>query len=298
MADKRYADIARKPTVTATAQAKQSTAIIPYMPSIPNLSSPGGSILKGNFIGKLFQYTFYASVLSFFLFLILTFLHFTVTPIFSFGPEDEGVFGIPTASREQLCYTKSAAVPDASCNFISLEPYGYTLSLDIHILGEFGSGSTPRILAYRSPNAIELAPSDTSIQTIQSSKLPNTNMILYVDALKNDLKVYTKHEGGASLDTLLLENIPLRRPFRITLVFTDTYFEVYKNGYLERSFPLSKPPIQTPPGAYLFGPPPIVNGLIKVANISYWNYPLTSRAVRVHGTKAIPTAPFESTKTS
>lgn len=301
MADKRYADIPRgnKPTPTVASSITAIASTVTGAPLVAfgtkGIGAAGGA--KGSLLQMIFQYLFYLSALAFLLFLLLTFLHFTVTPIFSFGEDDsQGFLTVPTTTGKQTGFTKSPCVPDISANFINLLPYGWTFGFDTLILGEFNTTTVPRVLLYRAEVPITLDSSVSDITTVQKTVLKNSNLIVYVDAMKNDLRALITHADDAHTDVLLVENVSLRVPVRFNLVFTDAYLEVYKAGQLERSIPFPKKPLNTPATAYWFGPPILVNGAIKVANLAYWDMVLTSKSVRVYGTSSIDTTPFGSVR--
>lgn len=304
MADKRYANLPRGEKATSSTTLGSGLAAITSTVASAPLVAFGTKGLetsigagRGSLLQTVFQYLFYLSALAFFLFLLLTFLHFTVTPIFSFGEDDsQGILSMPTTTGKQTSFTKSPCVPDISANFLNLLPYGWTLGFDINILGEFNTTTVPRVILYRAEEPITLDSSISDSKTIQTDVLKNSNLIVYIDALKNDLRALVTHLDSTHTDVLLVDNVSLRTPVRFNLVFTDTYMEVYKGGQLERSVPFAKKPLNTPATAYWFGPPTLVNGAIKVGNLAYWDMVLTSKSVRVYGTSTIDTTPFGSVR--
>ena len=62
---------------------------------------------------------FYTSATLFVLFLLLTFIHYTIYPVFSFTEGDDGIISIPTASDRQKAYTGVVAAPDMGANIVA-----------------------------------------------------------------------------------------------------------------------------------------------------------------------------------
>jgi hypothetical protein len=79
-----------------------------------------------------------------------------------------------------------------------------------------------------------------------------------------------------------IENVPLRKVFRVTIVFTPGFVETYINGKLRLTVPFSNPPIQVTEGDfYPVISPAMTNAMI--ANLAYWPRPLTPKEVDSNG---------------
>jgi len=233
-------------------------------------------------LSKVLKYGFYLTVLALIIFIILFITHYLGFPVFSFSPGSSGVIPIPTSTTLQVAFGKSPATPDISCDFKNLYPTNYTLSMDIFINGAAPLTAVPRVLLYRSSNQIVL-PSSTTTGTLKTT-FPNSNIIVYMDPLVNDLYVAIADQAGNVLTSKPIQNVPLRSPFRVIIILSDHFLEIYMQGEIVQTMPIPKPPIATPPTAAFWGPPAIVNQSIRVANIMYWNFPLSAKTVRTYGT--------------
>ena len=86
--------------------------------------------------------------------------------------------------------------------------------------------------------------------------------------------------------TLTIKNVPLQKPFRVTLAVDPNFIEVYINGDLVLT---AKTPaasqIYTHPSdnksQVNFLGPPMFSGYCKVGNIAYWNQVLPSKSIRL-----------------
>jgi hypothetical protein len=220
-------------------------------------------------------YVFYISLFIFILFLILVFIHFTVYPIFSFSPNDNGFIPIPTASDRQIAFTKSPAAADLSANFINVPVSSYTIGMDLYFTGVFEPSNTPLVLLYRS-NDIQTPPTDSKSLITTYSK---TNLIVWLDSFKNDLKV-SGIQKDSNLQTSVIENVPIKKVFRVTFVFADTFLEVYINGKLESTQPFQnlKPVADT----YRFYTGRTTSS-VQMSNLTFWPRILSAREVQAWG---------------
>jgi hypothetical protein len=224
--------------------------------------------------------------------IILVVIHYTIFPILSFIPGDGGLVPVPIAVDRQLMFTTAPALSDISANFVNLEPYNYTLSADVYLNGSFQASNMPRPLLYRArvPNTT-LNVTDTKDKLIE--RFPDTNLIVWMDPIKNDLFVSvvtgdfsstTNAFGNLRLQTTNpIENVPIRKVFRITVIFSEKFVEVYKDGLLEQSMTLQNTPISSPDNSYIFPTPAKVLGSAMVSNVAYWRRTLTSSEARRYG---------------
>ena len=229
-------------------------------------------------------------MLSLLFFLMLVGLHFAGFQTFSFGLEDSGLISVPTAPAQQIAFGTKTATPDLSCNFVDVYPLRYTVAMDVVILGEFYTTTSPRVLLYRSNQPVQISPTMTTEDL--TTKFPSSNLIVYMDPLKNDLYVSVLAENGARYTTEPIQNVPLREPFRVIVVLSETFAEVYLKGELVKTLTLPKKALATPPEAYFFGPPSLVNQTIRVANIMYWNFEVPSKTIRSVGSTTVSTDVF------
>lgn len=225
--------------------------------------------------------------------IILVIIHYTLFPILSFIPGDGGLVSVPIMTDRQLMFTQAPALSDISANFVNLEPYNYTLGADVYLNGSFQASDMPRVVLYRAkaPNT-SLNTADTKDKLLQ--RFPDTNFIVWLDPIKNDIFVsvvtgdYSSTSstfGNLRLQTTRpIENVPIRKVFRITLVFTEKFVEVYKDGLLEQSMSFNNTPISAPDNSYIFPTPEKALGSVMASNVAYWRRTLTSGEARKYGT--------------
>ena len=252
-----------------------------YLPTtglLPNLAS----------LSNIVAWMFYISLTLFILFLILVFIHFTMTPVFSFSPNDSGFIPVPTVSDQQTVFTKNPAISDLPAKFKDAPPCSYTVAADVYLSGNFFSSSIPRVLLYRSISGkVSPPPTDTSANFV--TRYPDTNMLLWLDSMKNDLyvSVITSTSGTATTARLetsqAVQNVPVKNVFRVTVVFTQQFAEIYINGKLEQTMAIKSPPVTVAPTAEFY---PVIQSIgpnVLISNLSFWPRVLTSREVAAYG---------------
>jgi hypothetical protein len=286
-----------------------------FLPAIPQLSG------VGKYLNIFVKYSFYLSVLCLLSFVIIIVLQYLGFKTLSLLPDDGGLITLPLIpTNRQISYPKNFIAADASANFLYLVPSNYTISFDVYVGSDFINQSVPRVILYRALEPVVLTASDTTISGI-ARKMQQTNFILYLDPHTNDLNAvvyvaatsiesFTNSASGSasgrpsgrpsgSATTVVstavtmpsIQNIPIRTPFRITMMLSDVLLEVYINGDLRKSVPLiGGSPLQVPSNANFYGPPTIVGSSVLVSNLSYWNTSLTSKSIRTYGKE-----PFNST---
>ena len=259
----------------------------------------GGSIINNRqysfpewaLVGTALPYVFYISLFIFTLFLILTFIHYVVYPIFSFSPNDNGFIPIPTASDRQIAYTKSPAAADLSANFINVPASSYTIGMDVYLTGIFQASDIPRVLLYRSTNKMTL-PSGSGLASGSGpiyATLNETNFVVWLDPLKNDLNVgaITTRTGTTQdkrqIESAIVENVPVKKVFRLTVVFTDRFLEVYINGKLESTKPFSHELKSVADTTKFYPVITEATPSVQISNLAFWPRILSAREVQAWG---------------
>ena len=237
--------------------------------------------------------TYYIGMILIVLFVILLVVHYTgIYPVFSFMEGDGGYIPIVRTNDAQIVWTDGPAKADLSGNVIKILPCSFTVQQDIYLENETTIGSKRRVFFYRSRNYI---PNDgTSSINIENliSSYPDSNLLMYLLPNTNDLVVsaVTKDKDDRkyleSAPTIL--NVPIRKPFRLTVVFLPQVLEVYMNGKLYGTKTLNYPPIQT--SSDFWGPPEAFRGTVRTMNFAYWDRPLMAMEVL----KAPPALPDAS----
>jgi hypothetical protein len=245
----------------------------------------------GDIMGTVLKFAFYASVLALVVFCLLLFIHYTYTPIFTFTTS-EGVIEVPPTQDAQVQFSDAVATVDISMNFVNPLSCSYTLMFDVLLLGDFKPTTAPRVLTYRSLEAVKL---DNSMQNFKPESdllrlYPETNFIVWVDPIKNDLYagVVTQQAGMAPVLHIseAITNVPLRTPFRMAFVFDADFLEIYMNGRLSSTLTW-KGTVKESLKPF-FTPTSIVDQSIFMANTYYWSRTLRPSEVMSAGTVQNP----------
>lgn len=238
---------------------------------------------------KIFLYIYYASIIAIVIFIILIIIHFTVHPIFSFSPNDFGFIPVPTVSDRQIAFTASPAASDISANFINVSDSTYTISMDVFLSGNFQASNLPRVLLYRAIGA-NVSPPQSDTTDKLASRYPDSNILVWLDPMKNDLfvSIISSSSGSGTATRVLettpaIENVPVKKVFRVTVVFTPQFIEVYINGNLDKSMTLKNAPSTVSDKAVFY---PVISSIgpnVLTSNIAFWPRALTVREVRANG---------------
>ena len=249
-----------------------------YPAWVPNVAAYGGAV----------SILFYLSLIIFVLFLVLTFVHFTVYPVFSFSPNDEGIIPIPTVSDRQIAFTKSPAASDLNANFVDVPVCTYTVGMDVFLSGNFQASNLPRVLLYRAIGA-NVSPPQSDTKTNLATRFPDSNILVWLDSMKNDMfvSIVTSSDGTSATRRLetteAIENVPVKKVFRVTIVYTQQFVEVYINGNLEKSMALKNNPITVSDKAVFY---PVISSIgpnVLISNLAFWPRALTAREARAYG---------------
>lgn len=237
------------------------------------------------------------SLVGFFIFLILLVVHNYVTPILPFLPSNtETVVPDKTVINAQLRLKNSEdkvkpELANTRLEFDLIKNFKYenfSISFDVFLNGQYVSTDVPRVLMYF----------DTNPENVTNNSMPeneiltyfsNTNFIVYCDPVKNDLIVgaVTKNATSPTVKILekaaIIENIPINKPFKISINVTPTFFEVYMNKELIKTYKLLNTLDSSTPSsrnAVLYSPISFIQDTIKIGNVQYFDGALRSDQVR------------------
>ena len=249
-----------------------------------------------------FGIMFYISLTIFIVFLMLTFVHFTMFPVFSFSPNDSGFIPIPTTVDRQITFLTAPARSDTAGTFVSLSDSDYTLGMDVYLTGNFMVSNIPRVILYRASTNVTqpvAVVGESDLNQALLTTYPKTNILVWLDPIKNDLYVSTVTQVGGSktLETTnAVENIPIKNVFRLAVVFANNFVEIYINGKLEQSMPILHPIVVLPSTesdkTKLY---PTINSIqqnVMIGNLTMWPRVLTAREIQAHETNPIKTNTF------
>jgi hypothetical protein len=245
------------------------------------------------------QVTYYFTLYTLLLFLVLVVINYTVTPIFSFYPGSPGVIPVPGVTND-LVYWKDKTQPAFSEPVPKKDDklYGtsyvkmFSFSIDLYVRELAASNASTRLILYKAsapvsggdksgPPKIDATFTGDSFINYMKKR---SSMIMYLTDT-NDL-VVTFFSGSKQYNTAPIKNIPLYTPFRITLVVEDKMFTIYLNS--KQVFQRLVPELITMPsdgnsGMQLFYSSPEWSNnprhSIYVQNFHLWSRPITYKEV-------------------
>jgi hypothetical protein len=212
------------------------------------------------------------------LFIVLLIVHFTIKPIFSFADGDDGFIPLGYRSDGQLTWDHGPVAADLSANVVKIIPCGITIQQDIYIENETVVSNQRRVFFYRSGSPLPNIVDDPTKDLI--TQFPETNLIMYLLPNTNDLAVsaITDNNGTyyiESASTLL--NVPIRQPFRLTVVLYQRAIEVYLNGNLSGTKTFRYPVRMSK--ANFYGAPNAYRISVRTMNFKYWDRTLQAREI-------------------
>jgi hypothetical protein len=204
---------------------------------------------------------------------ILLFINYFITPIFRFRPGGPGIIPIPGFDDGKLYWTNTSPgqILNKDLPITSLF-YGYTVNLDVFVENPLQFATTPRIFFSRGAVRKE-KPSGDSIL----GALDNYNLVASLLADTNDLLVSVLNKDN-NQENVVVPNIPIQEPFRLTMVVMEQALEVYINGKLIKTRKFSAPPKDVKGDIYPTSG--IEINAIKVHNLKIWSRILSVSEIR------------------
>jgi hypothetical protein len=210
--------------------------------SVSGLTGPD----TGSYILKV---VYYLLMYSFFIFLILLLVHFTVKPIFRFVPGGKGIIGVPGTSDDKVYWNNrkqplQRSMAPLQTDDLASYPFdnNFSFSVDLYVrkLPETAVKSRVILIKSTAPDgdntSFDTGP-DSSVTNMETYMNPTSGrkgaMIMYLTET-NDLVVtfFNNDTNGNSIAyaSRPIYNIPLYTPFRITVVTEERMFTLYMNG--------------------------------------------------------------------
>ena len=252
---------------------------------------------------SIFGALYYSSMFILVIFLILVFVHFTVSPIFALTANEPGIIVISGTSDREMAYTTTAATPNAARNAgiprtALPDICNYTIGFDL-VVTSLPPTTYPVGILYRaglsSSNPAPLPPVigyNRASPTQLSGTYDKTNIIVSAQAATKKIQVTLITTGTDGIVEKSMET-PIEpdftKPFRLAIVVADSFVEVYMNGSLKSTINLVDPLKQiTATDFYPPVVPPEVGG-ITLRNMSMWPRILSSKEIRTY--EATPMTP-------
>jgi hypothetical protein len=210
--------------------------------------------------------------------IILIFIHYTIRPIFKKTPDDPGIIQMPTITGADKVFWKNKS--DVSALDVAKTPLGsstsgnnYSLCVDIEIADGYKYTGLPRIIFYKGTDLATI-PNEQRERASVASMIRGGSLVFALTRDTNDLQVGIITANN-NLEGVLLYNVPIRKPFRVGVIVTDTRLEVYTNGRLSRTRKLSATPAAI---SGKFWPSSL--GGIELRNLHIWPHVITSQEMR------------------
>jgi hypothetical protein len=201
---------------------------------------------------------------------ILLFVHFFISPIFRLYPGAPGVIPIPGWDDGTLFWDKgiSNIIPNTELP-ISDKYSSYSVSMDIFIENPFQFAKSHRIIFSRGGTYTE-TPGDTL-----TSILSRYNLVVALLPDTNDLIVSTLNVNN-NMENVIISNVPVQEPFRLTIVMLDNAMEVYVNGQLSKTRTFSNALLPSMGDVQ----PGLLSNVAKIRNLKIWPRILVTNEVR------------------
>jgi uncharacterized membrane protein (DUF106 family) len=225
----------------------------------------------------------YIAVVLIIVLIFLIFIDRFITPVFKLKPGAPGYIPLPYGDDGILYWKKTPNVLRDDSTIIANLSNGYTLSLDIFIHNPMAFAKTPRLLFWRGTNILQLQKTTQGQTQSPQFGITEFNLLFSLSNDTNDLTVATMLDkdnttSQQQLEHVKMNNVPIRKGFRVTVVMFNKLMEVYLNGKLYQSRPLLFPP--KPSFHYINPPTPEGEATAAVRNLKIWNRCLSSAEVR------------------
>jgi len=248
----------------------QATNVVPsfFTGTYNYVSNWGAYNTTGSYLARMAAYLFSIIVV---LFIILLFVHYFITTIFSLHPGAPGIIPVPGWDDGILFWNNGNTSEINNKDLpISESYFGYSMIMDIFVQDPLQFSTNYRILFNRGGERLSSPSGDTLLGTITGynlavALLPDTNdMIVSVLNSKNNM------------ENVLISNVPVQQSFRLGIVVMDNALEVYINGELAKTRVFSAPPSATM--GTIQGPASL--NLAKIKNLKIWPRILTTSEIR------------------
>lgn len=243
-------------TTSKLLNIKSSTGSI-----LPNIGAVTSSVTERSSIARIISY-FLAIIIV--LLVILLFINYFITPIFKLQPGAPGIIPVPGFDDGVLFWNTASSGQILNKNLpISSQSYNYTINLDVFIENPLQFSIAPRIFFSRGGFRKQSTSGDTILSVMEyynlvAALLPDTN----------DLIVSVLNTNN-NMENIVISNIQVQEPFRLTIVVMEQAMEVYINGRLMKTRAFSAVPKDITGDIY--PATGIEANAIKVRNLKIWS---------------------------
>lgn len=226
------------------------------VPSLPSLGS----------IGPLLRYIMLIALV---VLVVLILVHFLVTPVFKTKMGGPGIVSLPTSQNSLVLWKKEPTPTPVTGTLIEGISYNYTIGLDVFIDNPNEVTDKYKLVFMRGTGAAANTTGAPHPATIADQLGDQFSLAAYLDKGKNDLLI-TVLTTQKDIKTVVIKNVPVHEAFRVVMVVTDTYMDVYYNNRLAGSVTYSDAPSTN---AIVLSGPSTPSILVK--NLIIFDRPLT-----------------------
>lgn len=238
----------------------------------------GYSGISNNASSKMWEYLkqgmAYLFGIAIVIFIIMLFIHFFITPIFSSQPGAPGIITLPGLDKGVLFWNKSSpeVIPNSMLPIQNME-YGYSFIMDIFIVNPHVHFSNhPRIL-FRRGGTLHPTPTGDTL----SGMIDDYNIVGALLPDTNDLLISVLNTSN-NTENVIIPNIPVQETFRLGVVLMNQAMEVYVNGHLMKTRTFVTPPKSVKGDFYPLNERE--TPLAKLQNFKVWPSILSSPEIR------------------
>ena len=267
-----------------SSSSNQNNSTYTYQPNAPHLFGRSSFVpytftafgvnstsVVGTYAKQILSYLFGIAIV---ILIILLFVHFFITPVFSLQPGAPGIFVVPGLDDGVLFWNKSspAILPNRGLPIQNMD-YGYSFIVDLFIENPHVHFSKhPRILFRRGGTLHPQPTGDTLLGLVD-----HYNVIAALLPDTNDLMISVLNSNN-NTENAIISNVPVQEVFRIGVVIMDYAMEVYVNGHLMKTRAFSAVPKSVKGDIYPISGAEL--SMAKMRNLKIWSRPLTSSEIR------------------
>ena len=168
---------------------------------------------------------------------ILLFINYFITPIFRFQPGGPGIIPVPGFDDGKLFWstTSPGMILNKDLPIVS-QCFDYTVNLDVFIQNPLQFSVAPRVFFTRGGEVNPKPNGDTML-----SVLGNYNLAAALLPDTSDMIVSVLNVNN-NMENVVIQNVPVQQPFRLSMVVMQQGLEVYINGNLVKTRMFMAPP--------------------------------------------------------
>jgi hypothetical protein len=214
-------------------------------------------------------------------FILLVIAHYTIRPIFRTREAGPGIIPIPTVGKDATgIYWADRSKPLSSADTVLGEAdtgtVNYSMAVDILLQDPSVQSVAERPIFWRSSREVPDTPSNSNGPAI-TQMIGKFNFAVYLANSTNDLVVSVLTTGG-QIESVPVANIPVGKPFRLGIILSERFLEVYLNGRLYKTRNLASAPLAVA-GSFMPASGPYKD-MAVVRNLRLWKGTISPAEMR------------------